>query len=77
MGASAKILLYVSKKYKDEKHPVLLRILINRKPKYYNIGSNLKCIPEQWDEQSGIFKKSFYKLQRSKQKHPYPVRKGR
>ncbi|MGD9928875.1 MAG: tyrosine-type recombinase/integrase [Mangrovibacterium sp.] len=59
MGASAKVLLFKSKKYKDGKHPVLLRIVIDRKPMYYNIGNNLKCIPDQWDEKTSLFEKSF------------------
>ncbi|MBN1820245.1 MAG: site-specific integrase [Prolixibacteraceae bacterium] len=59
MAASAKILLYKSKTYKNGKHPVLLRIVINRKVKYYNIGSNLKCLPAQWDEKENIFNKKF------------------
>jgi hypothetical protein len=41
MGASAKIVLFKSKTYNNGKHPVLLRIVIDRKPKYYSVGSNL------------------------------------
>jgi site-specific recombinase XerD len=59
MGASAKILLFTSKKYKDGKHPVFLRIVIERKAKYYSIGSNLKCTPDQWDSEKGILNKAF------------------
>lgn len=59
MSSSAKILLYTSKTYKDEKHPVLLRIVIDRKPMYYNIGSNLKCVPDLWDSAKCEFKKKF------------------
>lgn len=57
--ASAKVLLFKSKTFKDGKHPVLLRIVIDRKPKYYNIGNNLKCYLEQWEETEYIFKKTF------------------
>lgn len=59
MSASAKILLYTSKKYKDGKHPVLLRIVIDRKPMYFNIGSNLKCMPDLWDSAKCEFKNKF------------------
>lgn len=59
MGASAKIVLFKSKTYKDGKHPVLLRIVIDRKPKYYSVGSNLKCYIEQWEESEAIFNKTF------------------
>lgn len=57
--ASAKIVLFKSKTFKDGKHPVLLRIVIDRKPKYYNVGNNLKCYPEQWEETEFVFKKTF------------------
>ena len=59
MSSSAKILLYTSKTYKDGKHPVLLRIVIDRKPMYFNVGSNLKCIPDLWDPAKCEFKKKF------------------
>jgi len=59
MSSSAKILLYTSKTYKDGKHPVLLRIVIDRKPMYFNVGSNLKCIPDLWDAAKCEFKKKF------------------
>jgi integrase/recombinase XerD len=59
MAASAKILLFKSKTYKDGKHPVLLRIVIDRKPKYFSVGSNLKCLPEQWDSELSEFNKTF------------------
>ena len=49
MGASAKIVLFKSKKFSDETHPVLLRVTINRKLKYYNVGSNYKCNEKQWE----------------------------
>ena len=59
MSSSAKILLYTSKTYKDGKHPVLLRIVIDRKPMYFNIGSNLKCIPDLWDPAKCEFRNKF------------------
>jgi site-specific recombinase XerD len=59
MGASAKIVLFKGKKYKDNKHPVYLQITINRKNKYYTVGENLKCIPDQWNPTDHEFSKKF------------------
>jgi site-specific recombinase XerD len=57
MGSSAKIVLFKGKKYKDNKHPVYLQITIDRKNKYYTVGSNLKCIPDEWDTNEYFSKK--------------------
>lgn len=59
MSGSAKILLFTSKKYKDDKHPVLLRIVIDRKPMYFNVGNNLKCVKDLWNFEKGEFRKKF------------------
>ncbi|MFW6047373.1 MAG: tyrosine-type recombinase/integrase [Candidatus Woesearchaeota archaeon] len=56
--ASVKIVHFTSKKLKDGTSPVLLRVTINRKPKYYKIGSNYYCYPGQWNKEEGKFKKN-------------------
>ncbi|MBN2892733.1 MAG: hypothetical protein JXL97_12770 [Bacteroidales bacterium] len=53
MGASAKVILFKSKTFSDGKNPVLLRVTINRKVKYYNLGNNLKCYVNQWNKGDG------------------------
>jgi integrase/recombinase XerD len=57
MGASAKVILFKSKTFSDGKHPVLLRVTIDRRLKYYNIGGNYKCDEKQWNKKDGIFNK--------------------
>jgi hypothetical protein len=59
MGASAKILLFKSRKYLDKTHPVYLQVVIDGKPMYFSVGNNLKCNEDQWDFAKGIFKKNF------------------
>jgi integrase/recombinase XerD len=58
MGASAKIILYTSKTYTGNIHPVLLRVIIDRKVVNYNC-KNLKCKSDQWDSEKNLFKKEF------------------
>lgn len=49
MSASAKVLLYKSKNKKDGSHPIVVRVIKNRKPKYIFIG----WIKEKdWDEKN-------------------------
>ncbi len=49
--ASHKILLYKSKTFGDGSHPVMLRVIIDRRPVYYTLGDkNFKALISQWDE---------------------------
>jgi len=57
--ATVNLILYKSKKLKDEKHPVVLRITKNRKRKYITLG--YACTPDQWDEEREEFNKTFPK----------------
>lgn len=59
MSASLKVVLYKSKTFTDGKHPVLLRVTINRKLKYYNIDNRFKCFEKQWNKKDGQFNKRF------------------
>jgi len=58
--ASAKIVYYQSKNLSGGYHPVLLRIIIDRKPVYYNIGGPfMKCLPNEWNFDKSQFSKEF------------------
>lgn len=60
--ANVRIVLYTSKKLKDNKHPVVLVLTIDRERKYYTIGENNKgfaCKVNQWDSEKNRFKKNF------------------
>lgn len=59
MTASARIVLFKSKTYKDKTHPVYLQVTINRKNKYYSLGNTFKCKPEQWNSTDRRFNKTF------------------
>jgi len=48
---SEKVLLYTSKTLKNGKHPIMLRIIKNRKPRYITIGS---CKKELWDFKNNV-----------------------
>lgn len=56
--ASTKILLYKSKTLKSGSHPIVLRVIHNRLPKYYTLGS---CKTDYWD----------YERNRPNSKHPH------
>ena len=55
MNASAAILLYTSKTNKDGTHPVCLRIIFNRTPKYISIANVKKG---DWDADLKLVKSS-------------------
>ena len=64
--ASVKIMIYKSKTYSDGSHPVLLRVIIDRKPVYYGVGgSSFNCLTEQWDEEASIFNNKFPNYKKS------------
>lgn len=65
MGASAKIVLFKGKLYKDKTHPVYLQVTINRKNKYYSLGNSFKCKPDQWIAGERLFDKSFPNYKRA------------
>ncbi len=57
--SSVKVILYTSKVLKNGEHPIMLRVIKDRKPKYISIGHS--CKPELWDEIEG----------KPKKKHPF------
>lgn len=57
--SSVKVLLYTSKKLKNGEHPIMLRVIKDRKPKYISIGHS--CTSELWDKAEG----------KPKKKHPF------
>ena len=56
--ASVKLVLYTSKVLKNGEHPIMIRIIKDRKPKYISTGHS--CPAELWDEETN----------RPKRKHP-------
>jgi len=56
--ASIKVLLYTSKILKNGEHPIMIRLIKDRKMKYISVGHN--CSLDLWDE----------KKDRPKRKHP-------
>jgi|SRR5665647_122603 len=58
--ASAKIVYYQSKNLSGGYHPVMLRIIIDRKSVYYSIGGSLmKCLPKEWNFEKSQFSREF------------------
>ena len=57
--ATVNLILYKSKKLKNGKHPIVLRITKNRKRKYVSLG--YACTPDQWDEDREEFTTDFPK----------------
>ena len=55
MSTSVKVILYSSKTLKNGEHPVMLRVIKNRKSKYLSTG--FSCSKELWDEKSNLPKK--------------------
>lgn len=55
--ASFKIMLYKSNPKKDGTFPLVIRIIRNRKPIYYQIGYAIK--PENWDEKKSVVKSNY------------------
>jgi len=59
---TANIILYTSKELSDNTHPVVLRVSNGATRRYISltkINRNLKCLPEQWNSESGLFRKNF------------------
>ncbi len=56
MNTSVKVILYTSKTLSNGEHPVMLRIIKNRKPKYISTG--ISCSKGLWDSKLNILKKS-------------------
>lgn len=55
--ASIKILLYKSNPKSDGTFPIVLRVIQNRKPLYYQVGYSVK--PTDWDAKEAKVKKSY------------------
>lgn len=53
--ASAKVILFTSKTLKNGMHPIMLRIIHERKMKYFNL--NASCGADMWDEKNGLPKR--------------------
>jgi len=56
MKASIKPVLLKHKKLKNGKYPVYLRVTVNRKIKYFGIGSDFCCHEKEWSKKEGQFK---------------------
>ncbi|AXE17852.1 site-specific integrase [Runella rosea] len=52
---SAKVILFTSKVLKNDEHPVMLRLIQNRKIKYLNLG--FSCLASDWDDKTHLPKK--------------------
>ncbi|WP_336516450.1 site-specific integrase [Pollutibacter soli] len=52
MNTSVKAILFTSKMFKNGEHPVMLRIIKNRKPKYLSVG--FSCTKDMWNEVEGL-----------------------
>ncbi len=53
--SEVKVILYTSKVLKNGQHPIMLRVIKDRKPKYVSIGYS--STPALWDEEAGLPKK--------------------
>jgi len=49
MSASVKIMLYTHKTYSDGQHPIIIQVIVNRKPVRKVVG---RCTKDQWDDDS-------------------------
>jgi len=63
--ATIKIIHFTSKKLSDGKNPVLLRLTIERKIKYFSLPDNFSCFPSQWDLKNGQFNKKYPNFQKA------------
>jgi len=59
MAGSARLVLREKKTNKDGNHPIYLRIIVNRKTKYFSLGSKFACQTSQWNESEQLFRKNF------------------
>ncbi|MDP4286234.1 MAG: site-specific integrase [Bacteroidota bacterium] len=55
MSANIKVVLYPSKTLKNGEHPIMLRVIKDRKPKYISIG--FSCTKDLWDDKENLPKK--------------------
>lgn len=50
--SSSKVVLFTSKTLKNNEHPIMLRVIKDRKPKYLSIGAS--CSKAMWDEKENL-----------------------
>lgn len=55
MNTSIKVLLYSSKTLSNGEHPIMLRVIKDRKPKYISVG--FSCSTDLWDDKENLPKK--------------------
>ncbi|MEO6731927.1 MAG: site-specific integrase [Ferruginibacter sp.] len=55
MNTSIKVLLYSSKTLSNGEHPIMLRVIKDRKPKYISVG--FSCTTDLWDDGENLPKK--------------------
>jgi integrase len=63
--ATIKIVHFTSKKLSNGTNPVLLRLTIDRKIKYFSLPDNLSCLPGQWDLKNGQFNNKYPNYQKA------------
>lgn len=59
MAGSARLVLKENKTNSDGNHPVYLRVIVDRKTKYFSLGSKFACTTNQWNESDQLFRKNF------------------
>lgn len=59
MAGSARLILKTERTNTDGKHPLYLRVIVNRKTKYFSLGSKFACTKEQWNDEEQVFRKNF------------------
>lgn len=59
MKASIKPVLLLHKKLKNGNYPVFLRVTVERKIKYFSLGSDYNCAKNEWYKKDGCFKPDF------------------
>lgn len=55
--SSTKIVLYESKKLKNGEHPIMIRIIVDRKIKYISLG--ISTVPNLWDDPQKLLLKGY------------------
>ena len=55
--SSTKIVLYESKKLKNGEHPIMIRIIVDRKIKYISLG--ISTVPNLWDDSQKLLLKGY------------------
>jgi integrase len=64
MNTSVKVVLYKSKKLNNGEHPVMLRVIKDRKPKYISVG--FSCTEDLWDQKENLPRKKHPHYQEAK-----------